>query len=317
MSGTEAVSSQLITQASELNDSGLGICTPPLIDDDDDEEEDKTCGVDMATVLCSPGEIIMSDLVTPASSADCQREAQIERVALPVKIYFRYCWAFTGPLCLDTTSPLLCRRLMGDADIDTCELHSYLSSQPVKCFWQRRDGSLVSVSSFAQDVTFRKLRHAVVVDQVVHGTPESYKSMCLERCKADAHLARLCAQALQHAGDVGQPFHNLYANHPLRPPPEMRVLQPYTASLVLMREMLIECPIIHSGKALLTELRPLYQSYFHYIKTTCDEYLSKKVRLLDAKQLVKSDSLELKYALLLQRRLSTRVLTTMAMLAGS
>ena len=316
MSGTEAVSSQLITQGSELRASGLGSCCPPLRNDDIDEG-DNSCGVDMAAVLCSPREILRGDLVTPTSSADYQKEAQIEHVALPVKIYFRYCWAFTGPLCLDTTSPMLCRQLMGQAHIETCELHSYLDNQPLKSFWLRRDGSLVSVSSFAQDVAFRRLRHAAVLDQVVHGTQESYISMCLDRCKADAHLARLCAQAVQQAEDMGYSFYNLYANHPLRPPPEIRISQSYTSSLVLMSEMFIESTVIHSGEALLTELRPLYQSYFHYMQTRCDEYLSMKIRLLDAKRLVNSDSLELRYALSLRHRLLTRVLTTMAILAGS
>ena len=271
----------------------------------------------MAVALCSPEELLRGDLVTPASSADCQREAQIERVALPVKIYFRYCWAFTGPLCRDATSPMLCRRLMGDADIDTCELYSYLANQPMKGFWQRSDGSLVSVSSFAQDVAFRRLRNAAVVDQLVHGTPASYRNMCLDRCRADAHLAVLCAQAVQQAGDAGQHFHNMYANHPLRAAPETRVLRPCTASRVLMPETLIGCTAIGSGQALLGELRPLYQSYFHYIHTRRDEYLSTKVGLLEATRLVTSDSLELGYATSLRERLLTRVLTTMAMLAGS
>lgn len=248
---------------------------------------------------------------------------------LPLKIYFRYCWMFSGtPFYCDSErqktfggeTVYINRMFMADGIPELCSPICYEKSPgnqlgAMKSFWLTTDGRLVCVSRFSEDIKFRYLRERNLRSALSLWI--THPELCRETVRASevAHetLLKLCASATWLS--QGR-FYNLYARYPLPINNKTDYVLENTISqeCSYVDEKEIDKKEITNPQELLEELEPLYVAYFTFLTNeNTSNRLKDLVSILGAQCLVQQDRSELLFSLSLSRSLFTRILIRLAM----
>lgn len=276
-------------------------------------------------MLCSSEDIIGSSSCLAEDELRWPSRATVADYVLPTKIHFRYCWLFSGaPLnntldthaCSNTEQELVRvnRVLMTGDDYHLCSRISQADlvyPDTMKAFWLTTDARLVCVERMSEDIKFRSVRERnrrVALSQWTNN-PEMCGQTLREARVAHSNLVRICGQAATFSRGK---FYNLYARYPL--PTDCKQTTDFE-TIEWIEEREIFCTEIINGKELVTELRPLYATYFSFItNTSTSNALRDRVSLLGAQWMIEEERSELMFTLTVKHSWLKRAAVKLALL---
>lgn len=252
-------------------------------------------------------------------------KASVSQFVLPKKLYFRYCWLFSGIPAPDHYAPAggvdpligrdqveRNRSLMTDLPGDQSSGHA---GGAITAFWLTSDGRLVYVTNVAEDMKFRTIRARNRGLALALWTTN--RELCGDTMSACAsaysNLIQLCADASVCSGGR---FYNLYATYPL--PVQDGGIDTRIRYGAEFTERNVHAFDVHNGGQLANHLNAMYEKYFAFVfdETTSAE-LSGRVDRLDARWLVDHDRDEVEFSARVTRNWWTRLCVRAAMLASA
>lgn len=260
----------------------------------------------------------------------CPTKASLMQFVLPNKIYFRYCWLFSGTPTdngyiftnggdaltdrdlVERNRLMMTSELPNDVDLERrCDRRH----EALRAFWLTSEGDLVYVTSSSEDMKFRSIRarNRSVALSLWTSNPELCGQTMRESASAYSNLIRICERA--SVSSNGR-FYNLYANYPLPVQGEPDELAGCELHVCEERDV---CGIeIRDGDQLLVYLSPIYEKYFDFITDQNNAVdLRDRVESLGARWLVEHDRNETLFTLRVKHNWFTRMCIRVTMLMSA
>lgn len=233
----------------------------------------------------------------------------VRECVLPTKIYFRYCWLFSGVCERNTRQRVAADESLTDQEdavrfsrhlMSDTPVIGYAESYAINAFWLLTDGRVILVNDASEDYKLRNIRAQNLRRARNLWREDSNSCSNIIRAAGSAYdkFLRLCGEAAYSSGGNAC-FYNTYATYPLATTDhhgEQTDLCEITAADEL-NERDVRCREINTAHALLTLLDPLYQAYFDLtLRGGGAAILKETVRRLGAEWLVEQERTELRIA---------------------